>query len=138
MSATKATGLDGISCKLLKLSAEIISPQIVNICNASIVAAHFPEFSRVVPLYKRGVSNDVMNYRPIYVLPILSKLIERHVYNHLYAYLTYYKLLLDEQCGFRENRSCESVYCFKLTNYFLNNIDKSNLFGMVLVHLFTV
>ena len=56
------------------------------------------------------------------------------MYNHLYAYLTYYKLLLDEQSGFRENRSCESTL-LKLTDYFLNNIDKGNLCGMVLVDL---
>jgi len=91
MSAIKATGLDGISCKLLKLSAEIIVPHIVNICNASINSTHFPrpwKNARVVPLYKSGDTNDVMNYRPIYVLPILSKLLERNVHNHLYMYLT--------------------------------------------------
>ena len=112
MSATKATGLDGIDYKLLKLSTEIIAPHIVNICSASIDAARFPKSwktARVVPLYKNGDSNDVMNYRPMSALSILSKLLELHVYNHLYAYLTYYKLLLDEQSGFRENRSCESV-----------------------------
>ena len=70
MSATKATGRDGIRFKLLKLSAEIIVPHIVNICNASINSAHFPrpwKKARVVPLYKSGDTNDVMNYRPISV-----------------------------------------------------------------------
>ena len=62
--------------------------------------------ARVVPLYKSGDTNDVMNYIPISVLPIMSKLLERHVHNHLYMYLTEFKLLLDEQSGFRENRSC--------------------------------
>ena len=133
MSANKATGLDGISCKLLKLSAEIIVPHIVNICNASINRAHFPrpwKKARVVPLYKSGDTNDVMNYRPISVLPILSKLLERHVHNHLYMYLTEFKLLLDEQSGFRENRSCETVL-LKMTDYFLSNIDQGNLCGVV-------
>ena len=77
-----------------------------------------------------------INDTHISVLPILSKLLERHVYNHLYTYLTYYKLLLDEQSGFRENRSCESVL-LKLTDYFLNNIDKGNLCSMVLVDILT-
>ena len=137
MSATKATGLDGISCKLLKLSAEIIAPHIVNICNASINSAHFPrpwKKDRVVPLYKSGDTNDVMNYRPISVLPIMSKLLERHVHNHLYIYLAEFKRLLDEQSGFRENRSCETVL-LKMTDYFLSNIDQGNLCGMVLVDM---
>ena len=42
MSATETTGQDGISCKLLTWSAEIIAPHIVNICNAYINNAHFP------------------------------------------------------------------------------------------------
>ena len=72
----------------------------------------------------------------ISVLPILSKLVERHVYNHLYAYLTYKLLLypLDEKAGFRENRSRESIL-LKLTDYFLNNIDIGKLSDMVLVDL---
>ena len=77
-----------------------------------------------------------MNYIPMFVLPVLSTLLERHVYNRVYAYLAYYNLLLDEQSGFRENRSCESVL-FKLTYYFLNNIDIGSLRGMVLVDLRT-
>ena len=75
-----------------------------------------------------------MNYRPISVLPILSKLLERHVHNHLYMYLTEFKLLLDEQSGIREKRSCETVL-LKMTDYFLSNIDQGNLCGMVLVDL---
>ena len=75
-----------------------------------------------------------MNYRPISVLPIMYKLLERHVHNHLYMYLTEFKLLLDEQSGFRENRSCETVL-LKMTDYFLSNIDRGNLCGMVLVDL---
>ena len=137
MPAAKATGLDGISCKVLKLSAEIIAPHIVNICNTSIETAQFPRSwkkARVVPLYKSGDSNDVTNYRPIYVLPVLSKLLERHVYNHFYAYLADYQLLLEEQSGFRQNRSCETML-IKLTDYILNNIDNGNLCGMVLVDL---
>ena len=73
-----------------------------------------------------------MNYIPISVLPIMSKLLERHVHNHLYMYLTEFKLLLDEQSCFRENRSCETVL-LKMTDYFLSNIDQGNVCGMVLV-----
>ena len=105
MPAAKATGLDSISCKVLKLSAEIIAPHIVNICNTSIETAQFPRSwkkARVVPLYKSGDSNDVTNYRPISVLPVLSKLLKRHVYNHFYAYLAESQLLQEEQSGFRQ------------------------------------
>ena len=82
---------------------------------------------------QNGDTNDVMNYRLISILPIMSKLLERHVHNHLYMYLTEFKLL-DEQSGFRENRSGETVL-LKMTDYFLSNIDQGNLCGMVLVDL---
>ena len=103
---------------------------------ASIDTAHFSKSwkARVVPLYKSGDSNDIINYIPIYILQILSKLLERHVHNHLYAYLTYYKLLLDEQSSFRENRSCEIVL-FKFTDYVLNNVDTGSICSMMLVDL---
>ena len=110
-------------------------PYIVNICNACIDVAHFPKSwkkAKVVPLYISGYSNNVMNYKTIYVLPIISKLLELHVYNQLYAYLIYYKLMLDGQSSFRENRSFENIL-LKLTYFFLNNIDKGNLCDMVLV-----
>ena len=87
-----------------------------------------------MPLYKSGDSNDVTNYRTISVLPVLSKLLERHVYNHFYAYLEDFQLLLEEQSGFRHNRSYETLL-IKVTDYILNNIDNGNLCGMVLVDL---
>jgi len=133
MSVTRQTGMDNISCKLLKLSTEIIVPHIVNTCNVSIDITHFtPSWkkTRVVPLYKSGDSDDVINCMPISVLPSMSKLLKRHVHNHLYTYLTEFKLLLDEQSGLREIQSCETVL-LKVTDYFLSNIDQGNLCGIV-------
>ena len=67
-------------------------------------------------------------------LYLFCQLLEHHVYNHLYMYLTELKLPLDEQSGFRDNLSCETVL-LQLTDYFLSNIDQGNLCGMVLVDL---
>ena len=135
MPGAKATGLDGISCNVLKLSCEIIAPNIVNNSHMQhqYQTGQLPRSwkkARVVPMYKSGDSNDVTNYRPISVLQVLSKLLERHVYNHFYAD---YQLLLEEQSGIRQNRYCETLL-IKLTDYILN-IDNGNLWGMVLVDL---
>jgi hypothetical protein len=113
MSATTATGLDGISCKLLELSDEIIAPHIINIYNASINSAHFPR-----PWKKARVGTTVEKWRhkrhdelyTISVLPIMFKLLERHAHTHSYIYLIVFKLLLYEQSGFRENLLCETVF----------------------------
>ncbi len=63
---------------------------------------HVWKKARVVQIFKSGNQNDVSNYRPISVLRILSKILERHVYDSLYNFMTTYKLLLDEQSGFRK------------------------------------
>ena len=137
MSNTKATGLDDIGIRLLKSSADIIAPQLTSICNLSIHTGIFPHSwkrARVVPIYKSGNTNDASNYRPISVLPVLSKVLERHVYDHYYSYLTKHKMLLDQQSGFRKHHSCQTVLT-KLTDYFIENMDRGNLSGMVLIDL---
>jgi len=64
----------------------------------------------------------------------MYKLLERHVRNHLYVYLAEFKLLLDEQSGFRENRSWETVL-LKLTDYFLSSNAQSDLCAMIVLKL---
>ena len=55
----------------------------------------FPQFS------KRSARGDPNNYRPISVLPVVSKLVERVVFKQLYGYLNYNNLLIESQSGFR-------------------------------------
>lgn len=49
-----------------------------------------------------GNSSDASNYRPISILPVLSKIIERHVHDSLYAFLSQFNLFFPRQLGFRE------------------------------------
>ena len=58
--------------------------------------------ARVIPLYKNGQRNLPGNYRPISVLPVISKIMERILYDQLYNYLTKFELLSDCQFGFRK------------------------------------
>ena len=137
LSPSKATGLDGLSAKLLKVSADIIAPQISAICNTSITTGVFPKEwkqAKVIPLFKSGDSNIFTNYRPISVLPVLSKILERHVHDSLYAYLQKYHMLIDSQSGFRKYHSCETAIA-KLTNDMLNAIDSGQIIGLLLIDL---
>ncbi len=59
---------------------------------------------------------------------------ECHVYDCLYEYLKTYKLLLEEQSGFRKNYLCQTLL-IKLTDYFLENIDNGILCGIILIDL---
>ena len=77
-----ATGLDRISSKLLKLIALAIVPNLAKVLNYSIKNGICPaqlKLARVTPIYKQGKKADVENYRPISVLPVLSKILEKHL-----------------------------------------------------------
>ena len=80
----KASGLDGISAKLLKEAGPIVSASLTYVINRSLTTGIFPndwKVARVTPIYKDDIKTNPNNYRPISVLPIVSKLIERIVFN---------------------------------------------------------
>ncbi|KAJ8031032.1 hypothetical protein HOLleu_27625 [Holothuria leucospilota] len=108
MSCTKATGVDDISCKILKIAKSIIVPSLTEIINLSIRTKSVPNLwkqAKVTPIFKSGDRNDVSNYRPISVLPILSKVLERAVFDSFYSYLTKFNILCENQSGFRPKHS---------------------------------
>jgi hypothetical protein len=108
ISDKKATGLDQIPCKLLKLSAPIVSKSLCDILNLSIKTAIFPDdwkLAKVSPIYKGDAKDNVGNYRPISVLSAISKVFERIVFDQLYTYFNENNLLHKNQSGFRKCHS---------------------------------
>ena len=82
LNVNKSTGLDTIGPKILKMSANVITPSILFIVNKSISLNQFPNIwkeAKVKPLFKSGSKDDINNYRPISILPTISKLIEKWV-----------------------------------------------------------
>ena len=76
LDSGKASGLDGIGPKILKHCGDVITPYIAYIINACIDQCIFPDKlkeARVLPIYKSGYKEDPNNYRPISILPTLSK-----------------------------------------------------------------
>ena len=110
LDLSKATGTDDIGPRLLKLSASFISESITYICNKSIQNSEFPskwKEGKVTPLFTNGTKEDVNNYRPISILPILSKIIEKHVHDSLMDFfkkafdLVDHNLLIDKLKHYR-------------------------------------
>ena len=96
IDVSKATGCDNIGQRLLKIAAPHIAESITYICNQSIKTSHFPEKwkeAKVTPLHKGGPKEDINNYRPISILPVISKLLEKHIHDSLMAFLTEFQLL---------------------------------------------
>ena len=105
--------------------------------NISIHTGVFPDVlkeARIIPIHKGGPSEDPSNYRPISILPLVSKVIEKHVTKHLFSYLNKYKLLHEAQSGFRKHHSCQTAL-IKLINDWLKHIDQGNIVGAILFDL---
>ena len=135
MDTSKATGTDNVGPRLLKLAAPYISDDITYICNQSINKSTFPrkwKEAKVSPLHKNGPHDDVNNYRPISILPVLSKVLEKHVHDCLSVYLNENNLLHRTQSGFRSQHSCETALMHMLDSWF-NAMDNGELVGIVLV-----
>ena len=112
LDCTKATGLDGLSPRILKLSAEIASSTLLDIINKSIQNGQFPDIlkiAKLLPIHKGGTKDNPSNYRPVSILPVISKLIEKHVTKHLFAFLNKYQVLHKSQSGFRKHHSCNTA-----------------------------
>ena len=78
--------------------------------NQSLCSGIFPtklKIARVIPLFKKGDPHVFDNYRPISLLPAISKIFERIVFDQTYNYFTKNKLLYTSQYGFRKQHSTE-------------------------------
>ena len=101
----RSPGLDDICAKPIISVNALISEPLRHICQLSIDQGCFPcelKIAKIVPLYKSGEKTSFNNYRPISLLPLFSKILERIMYNRLYAYLEKYELLYKYQFGFRK------------------------------------
>ena len=78
--------------------------------NQSLITGIFPESlkkAKVVPIYKKNDKSKFENYRPISILPTISKLFERVAYNQLSDYFNENNLFYSQQYGFRAHHSTE-------------------------------
>ena len=123
--------------RLLKDSAEIIAKPLTTLINASLIYGRVPsewKWARVNPLFKNGKANDMDNYRPISILPTLSKVLERVVHAQLYDFLAKEKLLSPYQCGFRKGHSTE-LAVLSFTDSIRRSMDQGLLTGAVFIDL---
>lgn len=123
LALNKATGLDGISSRLLREAADIVVPSLTNIINLSIRSGVFPDkwkVTKVPPVYKDDIKSEASRYRSISILPIVSKIIEKIIFNQLYEYLTTNNLLAESQHGFRPQHSTVTALLEATNNSYLN------------------
>ena len=136
LSNDKATGIDGIPIKLLKLAIPFILDSLTHIVNMSLVSGTFPDDwkkARVVALHKGG-SKEPCNYRPISILPVSSKVIKRIAFDQFYGYLNDNSLINKFQSGFRPLHST-STAMLNTTDEWLISFDNGKIVCVVLLDL---
>ena len=124
-----------MSSKTLQLIAPSFIHPLCMLLNLSIATNTFPDkwkVGQVKPLHKGGQHRERNNYRPISVLPILSKIIEKHVANSLLKYLQENNLLYELQSAFRSGHSTETAL-IRITDEILFKMDSDGGTGLVFV-----
>jgi hypothetical protein len=133
----KATGADNFQVKLIKLAGPQISRSLTFIFNLSLTQGKFPcdwKLARIAPIFKKGSKTDPGNYRPVSVLSVVSKFMERIVYNQLYEYLNVNNLLCIQQSGFRKFHSCQSSL-HRLHEQLYRELYEGKVVGLVALDL---
>ena len=125
INVSKSSGLENINSTIIKVAFETLVPQITRMYNLSIRTAKFPDSWKkalVVPIPKKGNLTKVQNYRPISLLPLPGKIMEKLVHQYLSAYLEQGSLLAAEQHGFRKDHSTVHSIA-QLTSYINKRLD---------------
>ncbi|PFX15504.1 putative RNA-directed DNA polymerase from transposon BS [Stylophora pistillata] len=133
----KATGVDGIPSRLLKDGSDALAYPLSLIFNLTIQQNVIPaewKKAKVTPLHKSGSKDDPRNYRPISVLPVVSKVLERLIHKQLASFFDDHNLLCKLQSGFRRMHSTETAVTY-FADEILLNMDKGLVTGSVFIDL---
>ena len=103
LKSSKSEGWDGINILPIKATIDLLSCPLSKIYNISLSMGEFPDnlkIAKVLPIYKTDDASHFSNYRPISILPCLSKILEKVVYLRISDFLTKFNILNDHQYGF--------------------------------------
>ena len=137
MDTDKASGLDKLSARFLKDGADVLAKPITQICNLYIKFSIFPikcQIAKLKPLFKKGSTTLPKNYRPISLLPIISKIIEKVIHDQTQTFLNENKILFKFQSGFRQSYSTDSCLSY-LSNKITTGFESGLHTDMILIDL---
>ena len=110
LKSGKATGPFSVSVDILKLLKSVLSTPLKILFNTSFLSGTVPselKLANVIPVFKKGSQTCLSNYRPISLLSIFHKLLERLMYNRLTSFLDKHNVLFDKQFGFRSKHNTD-------------------------------
>ena len=117
LNLAKTAGIDNLSGKFFKEGASVLAAPITELCNLSITLSLFLDDCKIAKLKaiykgKKTIKTNPENYRPISLLPLISKIIERIIYNQTQEFLDQNKVLYKYQSGFRKGHSTDSCLSY--------------------------
>ena len=113
LDVTKAVGSDNISPRLLRQCADELARPLATIFNQCLRTSRWPstwKVASVVPVHKKNEKTVAKNYRPVSLLPVLSKVLESIVASRVTEHLEKHHLLCARQFGFRPGRSAADLH----------------------------
>ena len=129
LPSKNSSGYDMISLKLLKiLKAPLLSPLTI-IINQMLNTGIFPnnlKVAKIIPIYKKDDQFIFDNYRPISLLPVMSKLFEKVIFKQLYTFFQDNKLFYESQYGFRTGHSTELV-ALEIVDKIISEMDNGEV-----------
>ena len=131
----KAVGFDGIPPKILKIASKELAGPITYLINDSIITCRFPrrlKFAEVATLFKSKDVFNKENYRPLSILPAVSKIFERTLYNQMYAFFD--KIFFAMLAAYRPKYGCPQVL-LKLIEDWKKALDNKENIGSILMDL---
>lgn len=101
-------GIDNISIKMLKYCSPFIDKYILHLVNYIVENSSYPTIWKEaigIPIPKKTNPQEISDLRVISILPAISKIVDKILFNQIYSYFVSNKLLPDSQCGFRKGYS---------------------------------
>ena len=125
LDTTKASGPDNISPRLLKEASCILKKPFCRLFNLSLSQSIYPtqwKLANVTPVFKKDNPSDLTNYRPISLISVMGKVMERCVYKHIYNFLLDNNIISVNQSGFTPGDSAINQLLY-ITNEFGKALD---------------
>ena len=135
LNISKPTTFNNIPAKILIDCSQICSPLITKILDDSITGCNFPESLKkadVTPVYKKDDRTNKENYRPVSILPSISKVFERFMYDQIYSYIQNH--LSNYLCGFRKGYNTQHCLIIMIEKW-RKALDERNIAGALLTDL---
>ena len=121
----KLKNIDNISNKAIKFIKNLIATPLALIINQSLMLGSFPDklkIAKIRPLLKKNDPSSFTNYRPISLLPVISKIFEKVIHKQLLNYFTSNNMFSQCQYGFRPKHSTEHA-ALQLHDYIIRQLD---------------